>query len=48
MAYRNGCHKAAHVSVQTTSISQVTGEEILTRFDIMPIKYMEICGINGN
>ena len=32
---------AAHVSVTTTSVSQVNGEEILTRFEISHIKDME-------
>ena len=29
MAYWNECHMDAHVSVSTTSVSQVTGVEIL-------------------
>ena len=39
---------AANVSVPTTSVSQVTGVEILTCFEIMHTKDMEICGIDEN
>ena len=51
MAYCNKCHMAAHVSVPTTYVTQVTGVEIMTCFEIMHIKDMFFLNqweLNGN
>ena len=48
MEYCDELHMVSHVTVTTTSVSQVTGEEILTCFEIMHLKMIEICGTGGN
>ena len=48
VAYWNGCHVAAHMSVPTTYVLQVTGVEILICFGMIHIKDMDFFGIYGN
>ena len=48
ISYWNWCHIYAHVSVPTTSVSEMTGVNNFTCFEIMHIKDIYFFVIDGN